>query len=72
MSETTFANTPRIKNSPFSKRVGDDLLERDSDGGVSQLFGYFTPLGVALREKWSLDVETYLRPGLLFPNEVTE
>ncbi|KKN12014.1 hypothetical protein LCGC14_1020820 [marine sediment metagenome] len=48
--ETTFANTPRIKNKAFSKQVGENLLERDNDGHVSWSFGFFSPSQVFARK----------------------
>jgi len=39
--ETCFADTPKVKGSPMSKRVGDNLLERDDGGHVTCCVGYF-------------------------------
>ena len=51
--ETTFANTPRIKNKPFSKRVGDNLLKRDDDGNVQCLIGHYSPSQILARKAFA-------------------
>lgn len=49
----SFTDTPRIPNKPFSKKIGNDLLERDKNGCVSRSFNYFSPLQMMLREEQS-------------------
>ncbi len=67
MTETSFADTPRVKGKPFSKRVGDNLLERTKGGHVRESFGYFNPSQVAAREAVAKRLFRYLRSNLLFP-----
>ena len=52
--ETTFSNTPRVKNVPFSKRVGDNLLERDVGGHVCVRIGYYSPSQVLARRRYGM------------------
>lgn len=51
--ETCFADTPRVKNKPFRKRVGDNMLERDKNGHVCNWFGYYSASQVLARERFS-------------------
>ncbi len=54
--EISFANIPRIKNKPFSKRVRENLLERNNKGRVCCFFGYFSPGQKLAREIWAKKV----------------
>ena len=47
-----FADTPRIKGKPFSKRVGNNLLERDKKRHVCCCFGYYNSNQTLTRKIW--------------------
>ena len=49
----TFSDLPRVKGQPCVFRIGEDLLERDSDGHVSRAFGYFSDNQKLHRELWA-------------------
>lgn len=51
--DTCFSDTLRIKNKPFSKRVGVDLLTRTKNGHVALSVGYFTKSQILSRKKMS-------------------
>ncbi len=42
LRQTCFSDTPRIKEKPFSKRVGDNLLKRDKKGRVENYIGFYS------------------------------
>ena len=63
MIETTFANTPRIKDKPFSKRIGNNLLERDNEGSVSCFIGYFNPSQVLARKLYEKKLQECMKAG---------
>lgn len=60
MTETTFANTPKIKDKPFSKRVGNNLLERSSKGEVICLIDYFSPSQILARKLYAKQLLEFL------------
>ena len=60
MIETTFANTPRIKDKPFSKRVGNNLLERDSEGRVSCFIEHFSSSQILARKLYTKRLQKLL------------
>ncbi len=61
MIETTFANTPRIKDKPFSKRVGNNLLERDNEGRVSCSIEYFSLSQILVRKLYTKKLQKLLK-----------
>lgn len=65
--ETCFADTPRIKDKPFEKRIGDDdLLVRDKYGNVERRFGWFSESQVRQRKAWGKRVERDVRENSFF------
>lgn len=60
--ETCFADTPRIKDKPFEKRIaGDDLLVRDKYGHVERRFGWFSESQVKARKAWDEQLSKFIR-----------
>jgi len=60
MTDTTFSNTLRIKDKSFSKRVGNNLLRRDSEGRVTYFIEYFSPSQILARKLYAKRLQNSL------------
>ena len=58
--ETNFADTPRVKGRPFSKRIGDNLLERDNTGHVCSHIAFYSLSQQLARQHLSRKMEREL------------
>ncbi|MDY7037349.1 MAG: hypothetical protein SV375_14435 [Thermodesulfobacteriota bacterium] len=62
--ETNFSNTPKINGKPFSRRIGDNLIERDSCGYVCYCIGYYSPSQILARElageRWAKKIQNII------------
>lgn len=45
-----FSTTPRIKDAPFTGRIGEHRIARYADGSVSVWWGWYSPLQQKSRE----------------------
>jgi len=70
--ETCFADTPRIKGKPFSKRIGNNLLERSNEGSVSYYFGFFSPSQILARKVLSDRIFKEIKSKMYFSRFVEE
>ncbi|KKM01268.1 hypothetical protein LCGC14_1796150 [marine sediment metagenome] len=70
--ETCFADTPRIKDKPFSKRIGNNLLERSSEGSVRCHYGFFSPSQILARKVLSDRIFKEIKSKMYFSRFVEE